>query len=77
MIRSPSATNLTAIAHRETAVGARLAGLGIFIAGLVARLYDLGTKPFWLDEIFTVQRSSLALPGVIANSLRHHHIPSF
>ncbi|HQT83510.1 MULTISPECIES: hypothetical protein [Acidiphilium] len=77
MTRSPSATTPTAIAHRETAVGARLAGLGILIAGLIARLYHLGAKPFWLDEIFTVQRSSLALPGVIANSLRHHHIPSF
>ena len=70
MIRSPSATTPTAIAHRATTVSARLAGLGIFIAGLIARLYHLGTKPFWLDEIFTVQRSSLALPGVASTATR-------
>jgi mannosyltransferase len=59
------------------AINSRIAGIGIFIVALIARFYHLGTKPFWLDEIITVKRSSLVVSGVIANSLSNHHTPSF
>ncbi|MDD2876470.1 MAG: glycosyltransferase family 39 protein [Acidiphilium sp.] len=49
----------------------------IFAVALAARLFGLGAKPFWLDEVFTVNRASLPVPALIANSLRNHHLPSF
>ncbi|MGC9269409.1 glycosyltransferase family 39 protein [Acidiphilium sp.] len=51
--------------------------VSILVIALIARVYALGAKPFWLDEVFTVDRSARPIPGVIANALRHHHIPSF
>lgn len=54
-----------------------LSALAILTIAAAVRLIGLGDKPFWLDEVFTVIRSSLPLSGVIANSFRHHHIPSF
>lgn len=77
MINPSSSAGPISDSVSRTAVNAMFAGFGVFIVALVARFYQLGTKPFWLDEVFTVQRSSLTVPGVIANSLRHHHIPSF
>lgn len=56
---------------------APLGALAVFAVALLARLHGLGGKPFWLDEVFTVTRSSRPIAGVIANSLRHHHLPSF
>ncbi|MGH7067370.1 MAG: hypothetical protein ACREEU_06240 [Acetobacteraceae bacterium] len=53
-------------------------GMIVMLAiALAARLYQLGAKPYWLDEVFTALRSSLALPDLLADSLQNRHIPTF
>ncbi len=49
----------------------------IFGAALVLRLIDLGRRPFWLDEVFTMQRVSLAPAALVHDSFLNHHMPSF
>ena len=49
----------------------------IFSAALVLRLIDLGRRPFWLDEVFTMQRVSLAPGALVHDSFLNHHMPSF
>ena len=49
----------------------------IFGAALVLRLVDLGSRPFWLDEVFTMQRVSLAPAALVRDSFLNHHMPSF
>ncbi len=51
--------------------------LAILAVALAARLFELGGKPYWLDEVFTVIRSSRQVPAVIADSLQNRHLPSF
>ncbi len=51
--------------------------LGIFILALLPRLIDLGARPFWLDEVFTLQRASLAPSALVQDSFLNHHMPSF
>jgi 4-amino-4-deoxy-L-arabinose transferase-like glycosyltransferase len=51
--------------------------LGIFFAALALRLIDLGRRPFWLDEVFTMQRASLAPKALVHDSFINHHLPSF
>lgn len=51
--------------------------LAMFALALLARLVALGAKPLWLDEVFTVLRSSRPISGVITNSLQNRHLPSF
>jgi len=55
---------------------ARLPALVAFLA-LVPRLIDLGARPFWLDEVFTLQRASLAPAALVQDSFINHHMPSF
>ena len=58
------------------AAGTVAAGL-IFALALGLRLFGLGSRPLWLDEVFTAQRSALPVPSLIENSLIHHHSPLF
>jgi mannosyltransferase len=49
----------------------------VFLAGLIARLHGIDAMPFWLDEVTTVQRSSLPFWGMVQNALAAHHLPSY
>jgi mannosyltransferase len=49
----------------------------VFIVGFFARYYGVASMPYWLDEITTVTRSSLPFWDMIADSLAHHHLPSY
>ena len=49
----------------------------VFLVGLVARVHGIDAMPFWLDEVTTVQRSSLPFWGMVQNSLAAHHLPSY
>jgi uncharacterized membrane protein len=49
----------------------------IFLGALIIRLIDLGRRPFWLDEVFTMQRASLPRAALVHDSFANHHIPSF
>ncbi|MDD2704379.1 MAG: glycosyltransferase family 39 protein [Acidocella sp.] len=51
--------------------------LSIFLLALLPRLIDLGTRPFWLDEVFTLNRASLAPAALVQDSFQNHHMPSF
>ncbi|MBE7210785.1 MAG: glycosyltransferase family 39 protein [Gluconacetobacter diazotrophicus] len=47
------------------------------LLGLVLRLYRLGAKPFWLDEVTTLHRAALPLPAMVRDSLAFHHLPTW
>lgn len=49
----------------------------VFMLALLPRLIDLGRRPFWLDEVFTLQRVSLPPKALVYNSFANHHMPSF
>lgn len=51
--------------------------MGIALVGLYARLYELGGKPFWLDEVTTLRRASLGTMDLITDSLSFHHLPLY
>jgi 4-amino-4-deoxy-L-arabinose transferase-like glycosyltransferase len=51
--------------------------LAVFILALIPRLIDLGSRPFWLDEVFTDQRASLPFWKLVQNSFENHHMPSY
>lgn len=51
--------------------------LAVFGLALLPRLIGLGARPFWLDEVFTLQRASLAPVALVQNSFLNHHMPSF
>jgi 4-amino-4-deoxy-L-arabinose transferase-like glycosyltransferase len=53
------------------------APLLVFILALAPRLIGLGARPFWLDEVFTLQRASLAPVALVQDSFLNHHMPSF
>ncbi len=44
---------------------------------LALRLYGLGDKPFWLDEITSLRRATTTVPGLVADSLQNNHYPSY
>ncbi len=54
-----------------------LVTLAIFSMALVIRLKGLGSTPYWMDEITTIQRASLPLATLISDSLTFHHVPSY
>ncbi len=57
---------------------ARLAWpLGVFTAAFALRLFGLSRQPFWLDEVFTMQRASLQPAALTHDSFLHHHMPTF
>ena len=49
------------------------------IAGLALalRLYGLGDKPFWLDELASLHRATISLPELFAQALHSKHYPSY
>jgi mannosyltransferase len=49
----------------------------VFLLALLPRLAELGARPFWLDEIFTLQRVSLKPGALVMDSFYNHHMPSF
>lgn len=49
----------------------------IFGFALVLRLIDIGRRPFWLDEIFTLERASMSPAALVHDSFINHHMPSF
>ena len=49
----------------------------IGMLALALRLYGLGDKPFWLDEIASLRRATSSLHDLIADSLRNKHYPSY
>ncbi len=53
------------------------AGLLVLGVALLARLHDIAAKPYWLDEVTTLQRSSRSFLGLITDSLSHHHLPAY
>lgn len=48
----------------------------IFVLTL-ALLHGLAAKPLWIDEVVTKLRVALPLQKLIANSLGHHHLPTY
>jgi mannosyltransferase len=51
--------------------------LAIGMFALALRLYGLGDKPFWLDEIASLRRATASLPDLVADSLNNNHYPSY
>ncbi len=49
----------------------------VFLLALLPRLFALGARPFWLDEIFTLQRVQLSPAALVLDSFQNHHMPSF
>ena len=44
---------------------------------LLLRLYGLGDKPFWLDEVASLRRATGSIPALVADSLHNNHYPSY
>lgn len=44
---------------------------------MLLRLYGLGDKPFWLDEVTSLRRATSSLPDLVADSLHHTHYPTY
>lgn len=51
--------------------------VGVFLLALLPRLFDLGSRPLWLDEVFTLNRASLKPGALVLDSFQNHHMPSF
>ena len=51
--------------------------LAVALLALLARLYQLGDKPFWLDEVTTLRRASLGIHDLVVDSLSFHHLPLY
>jgi 4-amino-4-deoxy-L-arabinose transferase-like glycosyltransferase len=49
----------------------------VFVLALLPRLLQLGKRPLWLDEVFTLQRASLSPMALVHDSFLNHHMPSF
>ncbi len=49
----------------------------VSLVALIARLHALDAKPYWLDEVTTLRRSSLALGPLVRDSLSFHHMPLY
>lgn len=49
----------------------------IFLLSLVLRLHGLGRKTLWIDEVVTTLRAGLPHTKLIADSLSHHHLPTY
>lgn len=49
----------------------------IFALALALRLYHLGANPLWIDEVVTRQRAALPGRQLVADSLVHHHLPTY
>ncbi len=49
----------------------------IGVLALALRLYGLGDKPFWLDEIASLRRATGTVPDLVGDSLYNNHYPSY
>jgi hypothetical protein len=49
----------------------------IAIIALQVRLHGLGDKPFWLDEVASLNRATSTLPELVAGSLHNKHYPTY
>ena len=49
----------------------------VSLIALIARLYRLDGKPYWMDEITTLRRSSLGFAALVQDSLSFHHLPLY
>lgn len=49
----------------------------VSFTALLARLHGIDGKPYWLDEITTLRRSSLGLGALVRDSLSFHHLPLY
>jgi 4-amino-4-deoxy-L-arabinose transferase-like glycosyltransferase len=63
--------------HPRRAAAALVPPLAIFAIALALRLYGIGDKPLWLDEITTLSRSHLPFLALLTDSLSFHHLPSY
>jgi uncharacterized membrane protein len=43
----------------------------------LVRLYRLGDKPFWMDEITSLHRATATLPDLVVDSLHRNHYPTY
>lgn len=79
-IRSQSATRIGPVRSLAHVVSSRrhiLLFVAILLLGCGARLYHIGSMPFWLDEVTTVHRSSMSFAAMVHDSLVAHHLPSY
>jgi 4-amino-4-deoxy-L-arabinose transferase-like glycosyltransferase len=51
--------------------------IGVFLLALAARLYGIGAKPFWMDEVTTIRRGLLPPAGIVRDSVFFHQLPAF
>jgi mannosyltransferase len=49
----------------------------IGMSAFLLRLYGLGDKPFWLDEVASLRRATANIPELVADSLHNNHYPSY
>lgn len=49
----------------------------VFGAALLARLWGIGDKPYWLDELTTLRRAGLPMAALVRDSLSYHHLPTY
>ncbi len=49
----------------------------VFLSALLLRLAGIGARPFWLDEVFTLQRVSMKPGALVMDSFQNHHMPSY
>ncbi len=49
----------------------------VTLIGLATRLIAISAKPFWMDEVTTLDRSALPLGGLLRSSLQNHHLPTY
>jgi mannosyltransferase len=47
------------------------------VLALALRLYGLGDKPFWLDEIASLRRATSSLHDLVADAQHNNHYPSY
>lgn len=51
--------------------------MAVFACALAARLWGIGDKPFWLDELTTLRRATLPMGALVRDSLSFHHLPTY
>jgi mannosyltransferase len=59
------------------ALAPRLAPVIIALVALQVRLHGLGSKPFWLDEVASLDRATTRLPDLVVGSLHSTHYPTY
>jgi mannosyltransferase len=77
LTRQSAGSAASAGASPLAASRAWLAPCAIAALALALRLYGLGDKPFWLDEIASLRRATMPLADIIRESLRSNHYPTY